>query len=73
LRVGIKLIQLHNISGEAFYLNCDLIYRIDDQYDTVVTLTNQKKLIVQEKPEQIVKKVIEYKQEIHSKWRRDSL
>lgn len=67
------MIQLHNISGEVFYLNSDLIYRIDDQYDTVVTLMDQKKLIVQEKPEQIAEKVIEYKQEIHSKWRRDSL
>lgn len=73
MRVGINLIQLHNISGEVFYLNSDLIYRIDDQYDTVVTLMDQKKLIVQEKPEQIAEKVIEYKQEIHSKWRRDSL
>jgi len=73
LRVGNVLIQLHNISGETFYLNCDLIYRIDEQYDTVITLTDQKKLIVQEKPEQVVEKVIEYKQEIHSNWRSENL
>lgn len=73
MRVGNVLIQLHNISGETFYLNCDLIYRIDEQYDTVITLTDQKKLIVQEKPEQVVEKVIEYKQEIHSNWRSENL
>ena len=67
------MIQIHNISGETFYLNCDLIYRIDEQYDTVITLTDQKKLIVQEKPEQVVEKVIEYKQEIHSNWRSENL
>lgn len=73
MRVGNVLIQLHNISGETFYLNCDLIYRIDEQYDTVITLTDQKKLIVQEKPEQVVEKVIEYKQEILSNWRSENL
>lgn len=67
------MIQLHNISGDIFYLNCDLIYRIDEQYDTVITLTDQKKLIVQEKPEQVVEKVIEYKQKIHSNWRSENL
>lgn len=73
MRVGNILIQLHNISGEVFYLNCDLIYRIDQQFDTVITLTDQKKLIVQEKPEQVVHKVIEYKQEILSNWRSENL
>lgn len=67
------LIQLHNISGEGFYLNCELIYRVDDHYDTVITLIDQKKLIVQENPNEIVKKVIEYKQNIHSIWREDNL
>jgi len=73
MRVGNLLIQLHNISGEVFYLKCDLIYRIDQQFDTVITLTDQKKLIVQEKPEQVVDKVIEYKQEIFSNWRSEKL
>ena len=69
--MGCDLIQLHSISGEAFYLNCDLIYRIDHQYDTVITLTNQKKLIVQEEPDEIVKKVVAFQQQIHSKWSDD--
>lgn len=65
------MIQLHNVTGEPFLLNNDLIYRVDSQYDTVITLTNQKKLIVKEKPEEIVEKVIEFNQKIHSKWRND--
>jgi len=67
------LIQLHNISGEDFYLNCELIYRVDDHYDTVITLVDQKKLIVKENPNEIAEKVIEYKQKIHSFWRKDNL
>jgi len=73
MKVGKVLIQLHSISGDVFYLNCDLIYRIDQQFDTIITLTDQKKLIVQEKPEQVVEKVIEYKQEILSNWRSENL
>lgn len=73
LKVGDVLIQLHSISGDTFHLNCDLIYRIDTQYDTVITLTDSKKLIVKENPQEIVEKVIEYKQQIHTKWGRDKL
>lgn len=62
------MIQLHNISGTSFYLNCDLIYRIDVNYDTIITLTNMQKLIVKEKPEEVVNKVIEYRRQIHLNW-----
>lgn len=61
------MIQLHSISGEKFYLNCELIYRIDHRYDTVITLIDQKKITVNESPDEITKKVIEYKKEIYSK------
>lgn len=61
------MIQLHSISGEEFYLNCELIYRIDHRYDTVITLIDQKKITVNESPDEITKKVIEYKKEIYSK------
>lgn len=67
------MIQLHDISGKAFILNCELIYRIDVQYDTVITLTDQKRIIVSESPAEIVEKVIEYKKEIHANWRKDNL
>lgn len=66
------VIQLHTVSGKEFYLNCDLIYQMNHQYDTVITMTNAKKIIVRETPDEIVEKVIEYKQRIHSKWRRDN-
>lgn len=66
------MIQLHNLSGSSFYLNCDLIYRIEDNYDTIVTLTNMQKLIVKETPDEVVDKVIAYNRKIHFKWREDN-
>ncbi len=71
LKVGMNMIQLHNISGTSFYLNCDLIYRMEVNYDTIITLTNMQKLIVQETPDEVVQKVIEYRRQIHTHWRED--
>lgn len=65
------MIELHNISGTSFYLNCDLIYRMEVHYDTIITLTNTQKLIVQETPEEVVQKVIEYRRKIYTNWRED--
>lgn len=66
------MIQLHNISGKSFYLNCDLIFRMEVNYDTIITLTNMQKLIVQETPDQVVEKVIAYRRKIQPNWSEDT-
>lgn len=66
------MIELHNLSGTSFYLNCDLIYRMEVNFDTVITLTNMQKLIVQEKPDEVVEKIIAYRRKIQTYWREDS-
>lgn len=66
------MIELHNISGTSFYLNCDLIFRMEVNYDTIITLTNMQKLIVQETPDQVVEKVIAFRRKIHTNWREDT-
>ena len=66
------MIELHNLSGTSFYLNCDLIYRMEVNFDTVITLTNMQKLIVQEKPDEVVEKIIDYRRKIQTYWREDS-
>lgn len=71
LKAGTNMIQLHNLSGTPFYLNCDLIYRMEVNYDTIITLTNTQKLIVQETPDEVVQKVIAYRRQIHTQWRED--
>lgn len=60
------MIALSDVSGKEFYLNCDLIYRIDRSFDTIITLTDGKKLRVIETEKEIVDKVIQYKRKIYN-------
>jgi len=62
-----KMIRLTAINGSPYYLNCDLIYKIEAASDTIVTLVDGKILRVNEPPEQIVEEIIEYKRKIFSK------
>ncbi|KYZ77287.1 flagellar protein FlbD [Anaerosporomusa subterranea] len=55
----IKLVKLK--SQDDFVLNAELIETIEETPDTVVTLTNGKKLIVEESMDEIVRKVMEYR------------
>lgn len=71
LKAGINIIQLHNLSGTSFHLNCDLIYKMEVNYDTIITLTNMQKVIVRETPDEVVQKVIEYRRQIHTHWREE--
>jgi flagellar protein FlbD len=61
---GLGMIALTTISGKEFYLNCDLIYRIDRSFDTIITLTDGKSLRVSETEKEIVGKIIQYRRKI---------
>ncbi len=56
------MIALQRINGQEFILNVDLIETIESTPDTVLTLINGKKLMVQNSLEEIVRKTIKYKQ-----------
>lgn len=47
-----------------FVLNAELIETVEETPDTVITLVNGKKFIVEESMDQIVKLVIRYRQQI---------
>jgi flagellar protein FlbD len=53
------VIRLHRLahSEEDFHLNPDLILSIESTPDTVVTLTTHTKLIVSERPEEVIELV----------------
>ena len=53
-----------NKKGE-FILNAELIETIEQTPDTVVTLMNGKKLIVDEPMEEVVRRVMAYRRELH--------
>lgn len=60
------MIVLTSINGEEFCLNSDLIYKIVEDYDTIITLTDGKVLRVHNKTEEIIRMIITYKRYIYS-------
>ncbi|NLL80716.1 MAG: flagellar FlbD family protein [Tissierellia bacterium] len=59
------MIKLTSISGDEFCLNIDLIYKIEELPDTVITLTNGKTIRVNDKADDIIQKVIDFKRKIY--------
>jgi flagellar protein FlbD len=60
----IKVTRLRATQPELV-INADLIETIEATPDTVVTLTSDHKIIVQESPDEIIRMVIAYKRKIH--------
>lgn len=56
------MIEVTRINNTHFVINADWIETIESTPDTVITLTNGKKYIVTEKVEDVINRVIEYKQ-----------
>jgi flagellar protein FlbD len=56
----IKVTRLKNHDHE-FVLNAELIETIEETPDTVITLTNSKKLIVEESMDEVVRRVMDYR------------
>lgn len=65
------MITLKTVTGKEFYLNCDLIYRIDLNFDTIITLVNGKTLRVSDTAEEITEKIIQYRRKIMHPERKD--
>lgn len=60
------MVILHRLKGAEFVLNADLIETIEANPDTIITLVNEKKFIVQEPVAEVVEKVIAYQTRIHN-------
>ena len=54
------MIRLTRLNGKAFILNADLIKVLEETPDTVVTLINGERMVVTEKSDEIVERVVEY-------------
>lgn len=59
----IKLAKLK--SQDDFVLNAELIETVEETPDTVITLTNGKKLIVEESMDEVVRKVMDYRRALY--------
>lgn len=59
------MISLTSLHGEQFFLSGDLIERIEEIPDTMITLVSGKKLRVSEDANTVVERYIEYKRKIN--------
>lgn len=60
------MIKVTSLQNEEFFLNADLIERIENVPDTLITLVNGKKMRVKEDSHIVVERFIHYKRRIHS-------
>jgi flagellar protein FlbD len=59
-----RMILLTSLSGSEFYLNEDLIVKMEALPDTVITLTDGKTMRVGENPKEIIDRIVSYKRKI---------
>jgi flagellar protein FlbD len=55
------MILLRKINGAPIAVNSDIIEYIEETPDTVITLTNGDKVVVQESMKEIIADVVEYR------------
>jgi flagellar protein FlbD len=60
------MIKVSRINGKEFVVNADLVETLEATPDTVVTLTTGKKLMVKDTVDEMIKKIVDYKKEVHA-------
>ncbi len=59
-----KMIEVKRINGRDLIINAELIEFIEVTPDTIISMSTGKKIIVKDTPEEVIKKVLEYRREI---------
>ncbi len=60
------MVRVTRLNGKEFVLNAELIQFLEETPDTVITLVNHEKIVVKEKMDEVVRRVIEYGRAIRS-------
>ena len=58
------MILVHRLRGEAMFINTDLIESVEGTPDTVITMVDNRRLVVTESPEEVVHRVREFRASI---------
>ncbi|MEF9952015.1 MAG: flagellar FlbD family protein [Clostridium sp.] len=61
------MIKLSTLAHKEFYINCDLIEKIEANPDTLITMTNGNKYVVENSPDEIIRRIKDFKREILGK------
>lgn len=59
------MIKLKRLNGSEIIVNAELLETVESTPDTIVTLTTGKKIIVENRVDDLVEQVISYRQKIH--------
>lgn len=62
------MIRVTRLGGKSLYLNSDLIEWIEALPDTTLLLTTGKRIIVTERPDEVVRRIIEFRRDIFFKY-----
>jgi flagellar protein FlbD len=62
---GFRMVPVTRLNGKKFYVNPDLITFIEATPDTVITLTDGRKLVVSEDADTVIQHIIEYRTSIY--------
>jgi flagellar protein FlbD len=58
------MIEVTSLQGKPLFVNADLIATVESTPDTVVTLSNGRKLVVAESAEELVSRFMAYKSRV---------
>ncbi len=61
------MIEVTRLNGKKLTINAEIIERVEESPDTVITLTTGNKLIVKESRQEVKNLVILYKKEVFSR------
>ena len=54
------MIKVTRLNGKEFVVNADLIQYVEETPDTILTLVNHEKVVVKEKADEVIRRVIAY-------------
>lgn len=66
------MITLSRLNGRPVMLNCDLIESVEQNEETIITLTTGNVVVVREPMAEIERRVVAFKQSIYATRHRDA-
>lgn len=61
------MITIHRLDGTELVLNAELIENLEQKPDTIITLTNGKRLVARESLDEVRKLIIEYRRTVNNR------
>lgn len=58
------MIKVTRLNGKAFYINVELIQFVEATPDTVISFTNDVKIVVRESVEEVIERIVEYRRRV---------